>query len=212
MMSMALQGAYKGKVYDDPGAAVSSLQSELKHFADVVLPNAGRRAMERYLKQIATKLAAKHSRPYPSGTGQSSLSSRSGKGAQSIRNSVRVEQNLDTVLGYIGGEWYLKTQEFSATIRARHSKYLTIPLPAALNSNGTPKKMNARQWSNTFVRKSKKGNLLIFQQQGDKIVPLYVLKKSVFIPARLGMRKELTRNPNIFFSYLLQDIQSEFKA
>lgn len=211
MISGALEGAYKGSVYADPSAAVRALQDDLTYFADVVLPNAGRVAMERYLKLIAGRIAAKHSRPYPSGTSAATLSSRSGRAMKSVKGSIRVEERMNEVLGYIGGEYYLKAHEFSMTIRARRSKYLTIPLPAALNSNGTPKKRRARDWAKTFVRKSKNGNLLIFQKQGDKIIPLYVLKKSVFIPARLGMGKELVRYKNLFFSFVEQEIKKEFK-
>ena len=41
---------------------------------------------------------------------------------------------------------------------------------------------------NTFVQYSKKGNLLIFQKRSrGSIVPLYILKKRVKIPARLGL-------------------------
>ena len=73
---------------------------------------------------------------------------------------------------------------------------MTIPLDAALNANGTPKKKRARDWKDTFVAKSKRGNLIIFQKRGRRIVPLYVLKKRVRIPARLGLRKELRKQRN----------------
>jgi hypothetical protein len=72
-------------------------------------------------------------------------------------------------------------------IRPKRAKYLTIPLPAALNANGTPKKSSARAWENTFVIRSKAGNLLIVQKNGTQITPLYVLKPEVYIPPRLGL-------------------------
>lgn len=71
-------------------------------------------------------------------------------------------------------------------IRARRSKYLTIPLPPAMDRRGVPLKKSARDWPDTFVMKSKKGNLLICQRRGDKVVPLYLLKSSVRIPPRLN--------------------------
>ena len=64
-------------------------------------------------------------------------------------------------------------------------------LPAALNSHGTPRTKGPRDWQNTFVAKSKAGNLIIFQKRGSQIMPLYVLKTSVTIKPRLGMKKTL---------------------
>jgi hypothetical protein len=43
------------------------------------------------------------------------------------------------------------------------------------------------------VAKSRKGNLLIFQRVGKKITPLYVLRKSVKLPPRLGMRATIDK-------------------
>jgi hypothetical protein len=68
---------------------------------------------------------------------------------------------------------------------------LTIPLPAALDARGVPRKRSARDWDNTFVQKSRRGNLLIFQRRGREIVPLYALKPEVRVRARLGVRDEL---------------------
>jgi hypothetical protein len=50
---------------------------------------------------------------------------------------------------------------------------------------------SARDWPNTFVAKTKAGNLVIFQKRGATIVPLYVLKTQVTIPPRLNMRTSL---------------------
>ena len=55
--------------------------------------------------------------------------------------------------------------------------------PAALDSTGQPLQSSPRDWPNTFVAQSKAGNLLIFQRRGTSIVPLYVLKTSVYHPA-----------------------------
>ncbi len=53
----------------------------------------------------------------------------------------------------------------------------------ALNANGTPIKLSAREWTNTFVAKSKAGNLIIFQKRGRQIAPLYVLEEQGDYPA-----------------------------
>ena len=77
-------------------------------------------------------------------------------------------------------------------------KWLQLPLPAALDSRGLPLKPGPRSWGNTFVAKSKVGNLLIFQRQGKPVTPLYVLKTSVYIPARLGMADTIKTGMGLF--------------
>lgn len=73
------------------------------------------------------------------------------------------------------------------TIVATRSKYLTIPLPAACDRRGVPLKASSRDWPDTFVMTSKRGNLIIAQRgPGKSITPLYLLKTSVRIPARFG--------------------------
>lgn len=83
---------------------------------------------------------------------------------------------------------YADIHETGGIVKPRNSKYLAIPLPAALTAAGVLKK-RPRDYSDTFVRKSKGGNLMIFQKVGQrgKIRALFVLKKSVTIPARKYM-------------------------
>lgn len=73
-------------------------------------------------------------------------------------------------------------------VRARRSKYLTIPLPAACDRRGVPLKRSSRDWPDTFVIRSRKGNLLICDNKGPggALRPLYLLKASVRIPPRLA--------------------------
>ncbi|MCO5157871.1 MAG: hypothetical protein M9945_14175 [Aquamicrobium sp.] len=148
--------------------------------------------LRAFLDEIAQAMVLRHSGAWPGGTGSETLSKRSGKMLQSIVDSVVVNgQTFSTIRGTIGGSMIAGVQEFGATIKPKKAKYLTVPLPAALNSDGTPRKKSAREWDNTFVARSKAGNLIIFQRRGTQIVPLYVLKTSVTIPPRLGMRKTL---------------------
>jgi hypothetical protein len=118
------------------------------------------------------------------------------------------------VQGEIGtnGVPYGRIHETGGTIRAKNGKYLTIPLPAALNSDGTPKKRSAREWDRTFVRESKAGNLLIFQKRGSGIVPLYVLKKKVRIPARLGLGDTLKTGTSYFVDKAMQAMLREIMS
>lgn len=160
------------------------------------IPHVLKEHLLRYLQSVANALAEKHSTPWQGGVKSTlpTLQRRSGFAMEQVKQSVRVDGNtIDTIRGMIGSgsAFYLRIQEKGGTITPKKAKYLTVPLPAALNSNGTPKKPSARDWENTFVAKSKAGNLIIFQKMGAKIIPLYVLKTSVKIPPRLGMEKAL---------------------
>jgi len=146
-----------------------------------------------FLDEVAKALTGRHSGAWPGGTAAQTLSKRSGALVDSIIKSVTVSgETFDTIQGTIGaGVPYAAIQEFGGTINAKNRKYLCIPLPAALNGQGLPLKSSPRDWPNTFVKQSKAGNLLIFQKRGTSIVPLYVLKTSVQIPPRLGLKKTL---------------------
>ncbi len=148
--------------------------------------------LREFLDGVAQALVERHSGAWPGGTTAQTLSRRTGGMVQSIIESVEVNgQTFDTIRGTIGGNLIARVQEFGATITPKNAKFLTVPLPAALDGNGVPLKKRARDWPNTFVAKSKAGNLIIFQRRGAEIVPLYVLKTSVTIPPRLGMQTTL---------------------
>lgn len=92
------------------------------------------------------------------------------------------------------------------TIRPKGHPYLAIPLPAAKTRSGVAKGQPEVSWQgeerpnspfgDTFIAKSKKGNLIIFGKSiqtkdvnwgrtKGKIVPLFVLKREVKIPVRI---------------------------
>ena len=104
---------------------------------------------------------------------------------------------------------YVGIHERGGTIRPRRARYLTIPLPAALDSRGVALRARARDWPDTFIATSRRGNLIIFQRRGRKeVVPLYVLKKSVRIPPRLG----LTRTLMMHRPQLLEDLRDRIRT
>ena len=149
--------------------------------------------LRSFLVSVSQALVQRHSGKWPAGTTDKTLSSRSGDMLKTIVDSVQVNGGtFSTIRGVIGGSAIAAVQEFGATIKPKSASFLTIPLPAALDSNGLPLKKSAREWENTFVAKTKKGNLVIFQKRGTAIIPLYVLKTSVTIPPRLGMQDTLT--------------------
>ena len=89
---------------------------------------------------------------------------------------------------------YIQVQEKGATIRG--NPWLAVPLPATLTAAGRPRYTSPRSLMDdptvqTFVQRSKAGNLIIFRKDEDGITPLWVLKRSVKVPARLNFRKYL---------------------
>jgi len=193
MIDAVFEFEFRGQRYRD---AERGLEAFGRHLGRA--PNTAteplKKELRKFLVWVADDVARRNSGKWPGGTTSNSLSSRSGRTAAAIRSSPRVMgSTLNNVQGSVGGPFYLRSHEFGAVIKPKRAKYLTIPLPAALNSNGTPKKARARQWDRTFLMTSKKGNLLICRKDGRRVVPLYVLKKQVRIPARLGFRSSLAR-------------------
>ena len=131
----------------------------------------------------------------PSGKKTGKLATRSGKGLRGLHR--KVTSSPTEVTGSVTVDFPMSVHEKGAIIRKKR-KLLAIPLPAALTARGVPKKKGPRDWPNTFVAKSKKGNLLIFQKKGSKIIPLYVLKEKVRIPARLGLGETVKKAAPMF--------------
>ena len=91
------------------------------------------------------------------------------------------------------------------TIRPKRGKFLAIPLDAAKTDKAGVARGGPRDehlWGETFVRRSKAGNLIIFGKQKygrgkkagqtrGKLVPLFVLKKSVKVKTRVDAKELL---------------------
>lgn len=209
-MATTLLGRHQRRTFDNVAKTMDDVRFFLDDFERVKLPKILERHLKVYLKSVADKLASRHGTNWPSGTTSNSLSKRSGNAISKIKGSVKTGRSAQEIIGIIGGPFYLRPHEFGATIRAKRSRYLTVPLPSALDSRGIPLRRSARDWEDTFVIKSKKGNLLIVQKRGRKIIPLYVLKKEVTIPERLGMRDEIKKGIPEFFSKVSEEVAEEF--
>lgn len=104
------------------------------------------------------------------------------------RNSIRTQLNRSEPSAVVGSPLrHVPVLEDGKTIRPRRRKYLTIPLAAAKTglgrSRGDARTVGAR-YQSTFFRRSKRGNLILYGKRGHNITPLFVLKKSVRIPAK----------------------------
>ncbi len=206
-----LSFGYKGRTYDDIGAGLDAFVEDLKKtWADQ--PKQIGPVLLDYLSQVAKVLVARNGGP---ATTPTALAKRSGASVLSITKSVKVRGTTwDNLEGSIGGRSTLVIHEYGGTIKSK-GKMLTIPLPAALGPRGIPPPFT-RQWKNTFVARSRKGNLIIFQRRGSRIVPLYVLKDEVKIPARLGMREEMRKQIPYFLSRaadrIVADVTQQLRA
>lgn len=181
---------YRGKEEDVPGKALNAAADKLSKINQVRLAQSASFEMRKYLTRVSDALHQRHGGAWPGGTTNTSLSKRSGKGLRSVKNFI-VRIGDGGVVANIRLNNYMAFHERGGWIKARNGKYLTIPLRAALDARGVPLRARARDWPNSFIIKSRAGNLLIVHKVGDQIEPLYVLKKSVRIRARLGLRKEL---------------------
>ncbi len=128
------------------------------------------------------------------------LKRRTGALAQSVRWKLR-KYGLGFKLTAESGVPYGTIQEHGGTIVPIRAKYLTIPLPAALTSAGVLRKP-AREWSNTFVQRSSSGNLIIFQNRGNKIIPLFILKKKVKIKPTHWASQSVTATEGLIPQYV----------
>lgn len=177
---------------------------DLSKITQKALLEVGARAMRAHLDRVTDTLAKRHSGAV---TGRNTLAKVTGKGIARMQQT-EVTMDAGEVVGVIPLPRHMVTQEFGDTIRAKGKGYLAIPLPAALNGDGTPKKASPRLWSRARVIKSKRGNLLIAVRNGRNWTPLYALKEQVKVPARLGLRRELKKDRK----KLMRDVRSGIRA
>ncbi|MEL6716137.1 MAG: hypothetical protein AAFP86_20310 [Planctomycetota bacterium] len=129
------------------------------------------------------------------------LRSRTGALRRSWRQRSRgtgLDLRLIVSIGNARTAAYARIQEEGGTIRPKRSRYLTIPLRANYTPAGRLRVESAAAARRdpsiqTFVRRSKRGNLIIFRKgrqrsKPDAIEPIFVLKQQVKVPARLGFR------------------------
>lgn len=214
-LELEVQAGGKRKTFKDAAAGIQAFSGGAVSFdkMDPII----KKMMRNFLNALAGDMRTRHGGAWPGGTGTSTLSKRTGRLVESIAKSVRVTGKFSgagEVRGQIGSPLvYASTQEFGATIRPKRAKWLTVPLPAAMDKRGIMLLPKARDYPRTFIAKSRKGNLLIFQKIGKrKIIPLFVLKKSVKIPPRLNLGKALELGSKPFGDRVVEKVFREFQA
>jgi phage gpG-like protein len=112
------------------------------------------------------------------------LKARSGR----LSNSLTYDETARSLTVSAGGEpdvRYAMIHQKGGTIRAKNKKWLTIPFPGGPADRPVP--LRASDFINTFVAKG-----IIFQKPAGKAkpIPLFILRKSVDMPARPYMYLE----------------------
>ncbi len=181
-----------------------------------------RQELEKYFRGVIAAMQARHSTPWvpdqpgPTGPRQGRLYTRSGDliGGIDIK-SLPVGLNG---VGVLSVPFPGIVHELGAgaggpdslpAITPKRVKYLTIPLPAALDARGLPIRPSIREWDRTFLIPiaPKEGPrwLVMRRPAGQrKATPLYVLQKVVRIEPRLGMRETINLTvQNLFLDPLV---------
>jgi len=186
---MQLHVRKNGQRVERVSASLTKAISRLGPIRRQAVMDIGRVAMRDYLERV-TERVAKGIKPYSGPRPTKHLNSRSGRGLKSLKEFLVRDRGRD-IEGVVALPRHMAQHEFGGEIKARNGKYLTIPLPAALKPDGTPKKMSARAWEGTYVVDGKRGTKVIMQHRPGRDVPIYVLKRKVRISPRLGLRKAL---------------------
>jgi hypothetical protein len=188
---IGLSVSYGNRRYQDArrglDALAATLGKNVDDFAHVVA-----REMRVFIARETDKLAARHS---GTTTTDKALAKRTGRLVRELQRGGVVHEaaKVADVYGEVTLPGEYRIQEYGGTITPREGQYLFVPLPAALNADGSPKKLNPRQWQHTFIAESRKGNLLLFQRLGRKVIPLYALKPQVRVRPRLGFVAQMKR-------------------
>lgn len=133
---------------------------------------------------------------------------RDNKGAirKQLINGIKIYgTKLDTLRTEVFGAEYIHAQEYGAVIRPKAAKVLTIPMPAALRPDGTPKFSGPRAWKRyktfSYTSRRTKQGYLAYKNSAGKLVLLYVYVDKVRLMPRLGLRRTF----NSMFGLLLAE-------
>ena len=199
-----------GTLYNDVEAGLARLTRDIEEAFEEGVARAAPTLLTS-LEKVSAEMVRLHGNPWSGGPSGDELQRRSGDGLKSLVDTVKVAASRGEVvaIGEIGGG-KLSFHEEGGTIRAKRAKYLTIPLPAALDPRGVPLRERARQWDNTFVKRSRRGNLIIFRKTpgARELTPLYILKTSVTIRPRLRLEPTLLKELSYFENALLDQLDN----
>lgn len=207
---LTITARVNGQSYKDAGTALHAVRRMLGANWDGAKQQA-RGEFVNFMDSLAQEIAKRNGAPWPSGTTGSSISRRTGGFQAAILDGVEVKgTQLGDLRGYIVVPAEYAIHETGGTRKARN-KLIAVPLPAALDGAGNPVRRSPRDWGNTFVAETRGGNTVIFQDRGGSIIPLYVLKTDVKIPARLGIAKAMESGLPRLTERMLDTLVAGFK-
>lgn len=134
-----------------------------------------------------------------------------------LRNSIGsyVFGRQDEIVGRVGSGVrtgqpvkYANILEKGGIIKPVRAKMLAIPIGTALTPAGVPRFTPNDLRGESFIARSRNNNLIIFRKSGKNILPMFVLKKQVKIPAFYYLSKSLTQSKGA----AVQDIESGIDA
>lgn len=136
-------------------------------------------------------------------SGRPGLKRRSGDLARSFRSRV-TGNNLDNLILLIfTASKYAPIQEKGGIVTAKRAKMLAIPLAPALTSAGVARYKSPRDMN---LRVTMRGGKIFLETKTAKSELMYVLKKSVIVPARLGMFKLWERQLPVTAKILVESV------
>jgi len=118
----------------------------------------------------------------------------SGMLLNSIPQGSRVSEENGVIKGEVGPEGvpYASIHEFGGEITPKNAKYLAIPLDEVKGPDGIARAKPMDFAGRSFFIKSRAGNLILaMRAEGGEMVPLFLMKKSVKVPARPYIRPAL---------------------
>ena len=184
---------YRGHEYVRPASALKRWARDFDKGIEAISP-AIQDTLKEYVLAVSQEMRRRHSNTWTPGARLSAgeakgrMNLRSGNMIQKLLGGVKFERGRGGAAATFSGPSWLSVHEYGAVITPKRAKYLTIPLPAAMDSRGVPFKKSLSEWENTKMVPTKRGNgYLVYQERGNRIIPLYVLVTSVKIPPRLGM-------------------------
>lgn len=180
------------------------------------------------IQPAANRAFAKHGRMFTRSISESIrsrsdnrdvLHRRTGALARAFNSTVVDENGKTTLLIWVDStvNKYWKIQEFGGVIKAGAGKMLAIPAAAAMTPAGVPKYKSPREIPDLFIIKghsrSKPGAItpMLGRIEGNKIVIYFYLKKSVEVPARLGLRDKWNDSLPLAVPMIKQELQIEFE-
>lgn len=168
------------------------------------------RAMPRLARQLVEGVVTLHQKQMTvrlSNASQVGLRARTGALRRSLRRTPAVPGSLGMeATSRVGqGAPYARIHERGGVIRPKRGRFLTVPLRSAKTAAGatraaaklvnrggdwqTRNRLPGASSRETFIYQGRRSPIIATKRPGGQIMPLYVLRRSVTIPARLGFRK-----------------------